>query len=59
MRIGKVFASLLLREKVARAKRVTDEELVKDIIIINTSSTASGPPSPTGEGLGRACAKGG
>ena len=30
---------------------MTDEELVKDFIVINTSSTASGPPSPTGEGF--------
>ena len=33
---------LLLWEKVARAKRVTDEELVKALIIMNTSSTING-----------------
>jgi hypothetical protein len=42
---------LLLREKVARAQRVTDEELIKALININTSSTINGPPSPTGEGF--------
>ena len=34
--------------QVARAKRVTDEVLAK--LLTNASSTASGPPSPSGEG---------
>ena len=42
--------SLLQWEKVA-AVRLTDEVFLGKTTIFDTSSTASGPPSPTGEGL--------
>ena len=45
-----VTKSLLQWEKVA-AVRLTDEVFLGKTTIFDTSSTASGPPSPTGEGL--------
>ena len=52
-----IYRSLLLWEKVPRNE--ADEEGVKGrcamekfVYVTDTSSTASGPPSPTGEGFG-------
>ena len=42
--------SLLQREKVDFAKQKTDEVFDYNVFLY-TSSTTSGPPSPTGEGL--------